>query len=202
MRSLALLSLMLVAGGASAATFADIDMTSQTFERLTNGTSVATGTSNGIGWSITPGGFALLTGTASYTIGADTYVYDDVHMGDTFVITFDQAITSLLFLAVNDNSSAVRKSGIDLGFAASDSATFVQEGTAYIISDLAGYILYEFAAPVLTVEGLNVTDVEEGFDISFFANAVPSQVPLPASGLLLLGGLGALAARRRKPRAR
>lgn len=187
---------LLVAAPAHAALIGDVDMASQNFSVSSySGTGTALGTSNGIGWSMAGGGiYTLFTDNNIYELGVGDYTYFSPHVSGDWTITFDSAITSLLLLVENDNSG---DSGVDFGFAASDKEDVATSGTAYRVGTAAGFLLYEFAAPILSISN-TYPGVNDGYDMAFFANAVPvSTVPLPAGGVLLLTGIAGLAAMRR-----
>lgn len=87
------------------------------------------------------------------------------------------------FTASASNVDAFSRSlGVDLAIDASVSELFLR--------------ITAVDAPI-TVTGANLSTFEGGFAV-FRAEELPPAVPLPASGLVLLGGIGALVAVRRR----
>lgn len=84
----------------------------------------------------------------------------------------------------------VFKSGQD---ANTDPAAFV----GYILSAASG----DWLSPLLVQSGNNAGDRRTLSNVELFARGDPSVIPLPAAGWLLLGGLGGLAALRRRRKA-
>lgn len=126
--------------------------------------------------------------------------FEHVHVG-LFTLTFDRAISWLLFYAENDGFAA--PTGIDLGIAPKDvgGATAATGATGFSVStsNVASYFLYEFSAPTTTVVNMFVGGTDDGFDLAFFAAPAPTAtIPIPAGLPLGLTGLGALALLRRR----
>lgn len=156
-----------------------------------------------VGWTVD--GFSPLsdvTGTQSFSgfgaVPAQSYEHVHVH---GFSITFDTAISEILFVVENDNGNVLNGVRLDLGFAAEDAQGVVLPvGTGYSITtaNTATWVLYEFASPVTQVVNLP-GPAGDGFDMAFFAQPV-APIPLPASIPLLGAGLGALlmVSRRRR----
>lgn len=182
--------------GAQAASFADIDFDSLTLTRTSLTGNEAKGVSNGVGYTYSGGYYGPFTGTTSFNdMPVTNRTFPDLHVGTGWTITFDDPITSLLVAMRNDNRPGVI--GVNFGVVASDSTGTVGAAPDYRVQDLGGaLVLFEFGKAVSSVTNL-IPSAGDGFDISFFANPV-TPVPLPASSLLLLAGLGGLGVLRRK----
>lgn len=184
---------------ASAASLSDIDKSALSFEvdSLASNTT-ATGTSNGIGYTLTMNGGAYYT-PFSNTTSSQTYndlpgSYDDLHLNGNFTITFDEKIDSLLFAFANNNASG---DGPDFGLIPDDFTGITLNGTEISITDIRGALaLFVFDSPVTSISSVN-WGVSDGWDVSFFAYKDlqrPSEVPVPAAIFLfapaLLGLMG------------
>ncbi|WP_424970714.1 hypothetical protein [Dinoroseobacter sp. S76] len=156
-----------------------------------------------VGWTVNAfSPLSDVTGTQSFSgfgmVTAQNYEHVHVH---GFSITFDTAISEILFVVENDNGNVLNGVRLDLGFAAEDAqGVLLPIGTGYSITtaNAATWVLYEFASPVTQVVNLP-GPVGDGFDMAFFAQPV-APIPLPASIPLLGAGLGALlmVSRRRR----
>ncbi len=177
----------------------DIDLNNLSFEvDNLNSSTLVTGTSNGIGYTLSTGGFSI---PHSNIIEMQPYNdlpnnYDDLHLSKDFTITFDQEIDFLLVALANDNNTG---DGPNFGFYPSDTVDVFVSGSQISITDIGGaLVLYDFTSPITSITHTN-TNVLDGFDVSFFAGVSP--VPEPSSYALMLGGLGMIgfmANRRRK----
>ncbi len=216
LKSFAALAVFLSPMAAQAATVSDIDLGQLVFDVQTEapiGGSVATYTGVS-GTSTSTVGFTMdafdpLSDTMSTTnfvaTGFPAQTHEHVHVHG-FNINFDSAISSLLVFAQNDND--VVPSGrvqVDLGFEASDAAGVVDLlATSYAIdtANMSTYLLYKFASPVMSLTNF-AGPGEDGFDMAFFANVVPTSanpVPVPAALPLMAFGLAGIGVLRRRSR--
>lgn len=176
----------------------DLDLNSQTFTVDSMTTTSATGSSNGISYSLSSAGYYLpfsnMTESQRYNdmpgIG-----YDDLHLGNDFMVTFNQQIDYLLVALANDNNTG---DGINLvGATLADTKDISVTATHLRIDDIRGaLVLYEFAAPTSSISHLNI-GLLDGFDVSFFAGTNAS-VPEPSILWLLGSGVALLGFARRK----
>lgn len=202
----AALMLSVFAGAASATTISDLDLNSLSFTvdswvalpTDSNRGSSATGTSNGIGYSITTSAFYLPLSSQNE---AQTYndipgrSFDDLHLSYDTTITFDRAISSLLVALGNNNNSY---DGPNFGMDPVDMVDATASGGQVTINDIQGALVYYEFGATTTVVHVNSNAILDGFDVSFFAE--PASVPLPASlplGAAALAGLGFVARRRK-----
>ena len=82
----------------------------QTFETMDDGRIKATGTSNGVGWTIEANfifkPYTNMSGGRSFNDLPGSY--DDVHVGSDFTITFDRDVTSVLIALGNQKNLKLR----------------------------------------------------------------------------------------------
>ena len=155
---------------------------------------VASGTSNGIGWTISETNY-----WTNRTVTDGTFQYaalpgktDSLHASADYTITFSQPIASLLVALSNDNLT----DSINFGILASDVSGVTMVGTQVVLNSAAGGLVLFEGINSLTVQNLNNNGVTDGYDIAFHA---VSQVPIPAAAWLFgsaLFGLVAVARRR------
>ena len=192
-------SVMLVTSAVSAGSISDFDLSQFDFD-VTNVTgantgvihnAVATGTSNGIGWTISPTtywmGRTVTNGTFSFS--ALPVSTDNLHASGNYTITFDQTVSSLLVALSNDNLT----DSINFGLLASDSSGVSFSGTQVVLdTNVGGLVLFENINS-FTITNTN-TNILDGYDLAFHAVVAPSAVPIPAAALMfapaLLGFLG------------
>ena len=123
--------------------------------------------------------------------------YDDLHLGNDFMVTFNEQIDYLLVALANDNNTG---DGINLvGAILSDTKDITITATHLRIDDIQGaLVLYEFAAPTSSISHLQI-GLLDGFDVSFFAGTNASVVPIPSAVWLFGSGLiGLIGVARRK----
>lgn len=194
---------LLVPQVAQALLITDLDLSSLSFEvdgPLPSDPTAATGTSNGIGFTLTMMSPHTFYAAFSNTTNVQGYndlpgSYDDLHLGHSFTISFATPIEALLVALANDNATGA---GPDFGLTPVDSTGITVTGTQLAINDIGGsLVLFEFATPVTSLSHtewlVNGQPPLDGWDTSFFAYAAESAVPVPATialfglGLLLLG---------------
>ena len=195
-----------VAGTSQATTISSLDLSALSFEvdSLPSSTwaASATGTSNGIGYSVSvaTGGFYV---PLSNTTNSQTYndlpgSYDDLHLGRDFTITFANPISMLLIAMGNDNNTL---DGPDFGIQPDETVGINLIGSQLSITDIHGALaLFSFSTPVTSLSHVNIGRLD-GYDMSFFAYPAPSPIPLPAGLPLLLTALAGGFAVSRKKRA-
>lgn len=196
----------LAAGASQAASFGGIDLSSFDFDVETyvsgggsgiTGNATASGTSNGIGWSIGPTNLwsGRTTTNDSFQFSVLPGTTDNLHTSIGFTITFGQPIAKLLVALDNDNT----KDSINFGVTPTQTQGLALSGTQITLSTAAGggLALFEFAGSnTLTITHTDNNGVTDGFDLAFHAIAVPE----PGSYALMLAGLGVIAVRARAAR--
>lgn len=191
-RVVCLAATLVFSSSSFALTIADLDLNSLSFEVDNLASGSATGTSNGIGYSLEGNYFVPFSNNNSSQPYNDLpNRYDDLHLGAEFTITFDQGIDYLLLGLANDNNTGI---GIDFGIAPTELVDVsIVSGTQTAITDInGGLLLYVFSSPITTLTHFN-PGFGDGFDVSFFAGNV-STVPVPAAawlfGSAILGFIG------------
>ena len=161
----------------------DFDITTYTYTGSgIDGKSTASGTSNGVGWSISPTNiWSGRTKTDdSFQFSALPVKTDNLHVSSDFTITFDSMIKNLLVVVSNDGGTDSLNFGIApiaySGLSISGVSQFV------LNSALGGWALFENVNS-FTVSHTN-TNILDGFDLAF--HAIPtSSVPIPGAAVLL-----------------
>ena len=199
-KALALTIFTSLLGASQAALISDIDLTTFDFDVTSvvgsNPLMTATGTSNGIGWSITPTNYWM-----SRTVTNETFNFsslpiltDNLHPSSNYTITFDETVSSLLVAVSNNN----RTDSINFGLTASDFSGVTFLGTQVILNNAAGGLILFENINSLTIQNLNNNGTTDGYDLAFH---VVSTVPVPAAVWLFSSGLiGLIGIARRKTR--
>ena len=153
---------------------------------------IASGTTNGIGWTITPTAYWMLRTLDNNSFNGNILPIstDNLHPSREYTITFDQVIDTLLVALANDNTS----DSIDFQMLPTDiSGNLSFDGTQAVLGIPSGGIaLFE------NISSMTITNVEsnfrDGYDLAFWAPSTVSAVPVPAAvwlfGTALLGFIG------------
>ena len=208
-KSLLALSLLIAAGVANAVPAASVvngfDLSTFNFDVTSysvgtggglNGNSTASGTSNGISWSVGPtniySGFTTTNG--SFSFAALPNLTDRLHTSSDFTITFAQPVKTLIVALSNDNLKDSINFGINPSFI--QGASFDSVTHQITLNNAAGGLAWFENVNTLTFNNTN-TNTFDGYNIAFHAIAA---VPEPETYAMLLAGLGLMGAiaRRRK----
>lgn len=160
-----------------------------------NATS-ATGTSGGIGWTLTTSSIwaplSITNGTAAFT-ALDGKLTDSLHLSRDFTITFDQPIDKL-FVVVSNND---KLDAPNFGLVPTFTQGITVNGTQLNLNSLAGGVVIYEGINSLTFTNTNNNGVLDGYNLAFHAVAA---VPEPETYALMLAGIAAVGfvARRRK----
>ena len=181
---------------AVALTISDFDLTTFDFDIInydagsnfgSGGNATASGTSNGIGWSIGPTrSWVFRTVTdGSFNFSALPNSTDNLHPSIDFTITFDETIESLLVALSNDN----HLDSINFGLVPTDVLGVSVTGTQITLNNASGGLALFENVNSLTVSHANNNGFTDGFDLAF--HAIPQKdVPEPFSVLGPMLSLG------------
>lgn len=160
----------------------------------TSGDSTASGTSNGIGWSIGPTnlftGRTVTNGTFNFTNGGTNILgmsTDSLHTSSDFTLVFDQTIAVLYVALSNDNTN----DSINFGMTPDAVQDLTVSGSQLLLATNAQAGLAKFTnINSLTITHTN-TNVFDGFDLAFHAQAkdvtAPSAFAFLVLGMLMVG---------------
>lgn len=194
-----MISFLMVFSSASYATLiSDIDLNTFDFDitSITGSDSslIASGTSNGVGWSITPT-FYWMNRTktdGSFNFSSLPVNTDNLHASGDYTITFDETVSSLLVAVSNDNLT----DSINFGLTASDFRGVTFSGTQVVLNSAPGGLILFENINSLTIQNTN-TNVLDGYDLAFHVVST-TNVPEPAVIWLIGSGLGLIGFARRK----
>ena len=199
--------------GVSAASASVIDFTrasTGTTGTILGGTVNWTMTANGVlnnsqafDGKTTPVGSPLSFQTDGYGVGAkDDEITTTPKSQEIITLTFDKAtlIDAIYFL---DLFVARVGGSKEVGVATFDGLTQVLLTATDLANTGSGYVAATFAPILATVVTFTVLDSNDayGYADGALAGVGIAPVPVPAAGLLLVGGLGGLAALRRRKKA-
>jgi hypothetical protein len=172
-------------GSGSALRIGDIDLSAFDFDVVAydvgsnaaglGGDATASGTSNGVGWSISPtnlwSGRTTTGGTFVFSsLPAPT---DNLHPAIDFTLSFDQPVASLLVALSNDSGS----DSINFGLVPTDlSGDLESFGSQISLTRRAGGLALFENIDSLTVTHTDNNGVSDGFDLAFY---IVSTVPSP-----------------------
>lgn len=183
--------------GFDLATF-DFDVTSYTINPGSSGIdgqATASGTSNGIGWSISPTNLwnGRTTTNGTFQFASLPKKTDNLHASIGYTITFVQTVDTLIVALSNDNLL----DSINFNLTPSNLyGSVAAVGTQINLTSNTGGLVWFNNVNSLTVYNVDNNGVTDGYDLAF--HAIP--VPEPETYALMLAGLGlvGVAARRRR----
>lgn len=192
-RGLVAASLTAAQALASAASFGGIELSGFSFDVQTvdynasGGTPAATGTSNGIAWTLsaTPLWSGRTVTNGSFGFAALPVSTDNLHPSGNYTISFAQPIARLLVALSNDNTS----DSINFGLVPTQYQGVSLNGTQIVLNDPSGGLVLFENVNSLTISNLDNNGIADGYDLAFHAVAA---VPEPGGMALMLGGLGVL----------
>lgn len=188
-------------GLANALLISDIDLNTFDFDIVDydkgssiyglNGDATASGTSNGIGWEISPTSLwsVRTTTNGSFTFSTLPDSTDNLHPGQDFTITFDTTIDVLLVALSNDNLS----DSINFGITPVDYYGVSVSGTQISLNRPSGGLALFENINSLTVSHINNNGINDGFDLAFHVVSTSEPVPEPSTLILFGAGLSCFA---------
>ena len=206
----AAVAVLALPGLSHAETISDFDLSTFSFDVISyapNGATgledfaTASGTSNGIDWSIGP---TSLWSDGTTTDGTFSYdelpiMTDRLHPSIEFTITFAAPIDSLLVAMSNNTNDAVNFGIVPTDLLGNVSVTGTQVNLTQPWG--GGLVLYTGLGGTLAMTHLNTND-RDGFNFSFHAVGSPEvqiqSVPEPSTAMLFGAGLVAMVARGRR----
>lgn len=197
-----MISLLMVFSSTSYATLiSDIDLSAFDFDvtSLTgaNPNMTAIGTSNGVGWSITPTNYWMgrTVTNGTFNFSSLPVLTDNLHASGNYTITFDNTVSSLLVALSNDNLT----DSINFGLTASDFLGVSFSGTQVILDNASGGLVLFENINSLTIQNINDNGIGDGYDLAFHVVSTVD-VPEPPLAILIASGLIAFGVVRRKSR--
>jgi hypothetical protein len=187
-KAIALIIFTSLSGTSQAALISDIDLTTFDFDVTsvvgTNPLMTAAGTSNGIGWGITPTNYWMsrTVTNATFNFSSLPILTDNLHPSGYYTITFDKTVSSLLVAVSNDNTT----DSINFGLTASDFSDVTFSGTQVVLNNTAGGLILFESINSLSIQNINDNGISDGYDLAFH---VVSTVPVPAAVWLFGCGL-------------
>lgn len=154
-----------------------LDLSKLTFDVKTfkndvaTGKVVATGTSNGIGWTVVANSmYKPLTNMKGHASFNDLPGhYDDLHVGSDFTITFEKPVISVLMALANDNDTGDGPNFKELSPTDFVDADNPGGGTQVRIKDRHGALFYYYDINGTSLSHVNDNNINDGFDLAFFA---------------------------------
>lgn len=135
-----------------------------------SGKTIATGTSNGVGWTVTANSiyrpFTNMSGGARFNDLPGNY--DDLHVGSDFTITFDRPVTSMLVVLANDNDTGDGPNFQELAPVDFVDASNPDGGTQVRIEDKGGALFYYYDINITSMSHINDNGIGDGWDLAFF----------------------------------
>ena len=196
-KSLMISLLMVFSSSSYAILIGDIDLSTFDFDVTSvtgsNPTTTAIGTSNGVGWSISPTTYwsvrTVTNGTFSYSSLPNPT--DNLHPSGNYTITFDDVVSSLLVAVSNDNLT----DSINFGLTASDFSGVSFSGTQVVLNNAAGGLILFENIDSLTIQNTNDNGINDGYDLAFHVVSTvgtpePPEVGAPEPAIIWLIGLG------------
>ncbi|WGS86187.1 VPLPA-CTERM sorting domain-containing protein [Methylomonas sp. UP202] len=156
----------------------------------TGGDATASGSSNGILWSISQTSLwsQRTTTNGSFHFAALPNPTDNLHTGGDYTITFAQPVSRLLVALSNDNLT----DSINFGLVPTDYNGVTISGTQITLNNSSGGLALFENINSLTIHNVNNNGVNDGYDLAFH---VVQAVPVPAAFWLFgsaVAGLGVL----------
>jgi len=171
------------------------------------GDATASGTSNGIGWSMSPTNLwsDRTTTDGSFGFSALPVTTDNLHPSVDFTLSFASGIDALLVALSNNDCCDSVNFGINPSDTSGDVAVDTITHQITLTSAAGGLALFTGLGGATSLTHTDNNGVSDGFDLAFHAVAAqpsgPSGIPAPATLTLVGAGLIALARLSRRARA-
>jgi hypothetical protein len=147
------------------------------------GDATASGTSNGINWSISPTSLwsVRTTTNGSFAFSSLPLTTDNLHPSGDYTITFARPIDTLIVALSNDNTT----DSINFGLVPSFLQGVTASGTQIVLNSPSGGLAWFTNVNSLSISNTNNNGITDGYDLAFHAIAA---VPEPSQFLLMLTG--------------